>query len=319
MYKLSICIPTYNRSNFLSECIDSLLDSIHSYENLVEVLVLDNSSTDNTRDVMNSICAKYSFIKYFRNSTNIGAEANFFLSAVKAKGRYCLILGDDDKLELSAVKIILNAIEKQKEPALIIMNYSLHSKNFESVLSNSFHNKQNDLYFSNKNSVMDEFGPTLSFISSVVFQREAIGMINIENYDYFKEYGFSFLYMIYDYLSQNETAFYISTPLIRQRTNNSTINIKKFFFIGMPLVFGRLRESGYSKSTLLSAKEQIFEKYLKYHLLSMKLNYINIDDEIKRLTYSILLSRKSRVKAFILLYFPSGFFVFLRMLKRLTT
>ena len=49
MKLVSVIIPTYNRGKMLSECVDSILKS--TYTNL-EVLIVDNNSTDNTVELM---------------------------------------------------------------------------------------------------------------------------------------------------------------------------------------------------------------------------------------------------------------------------
>jgi glycosyltransferase involved in cell wall biosynthesis len=47
---LSVCIPTYNRAGYLHECLSSI--ETRGLDNLVEVVVSDNASTDDTLDVL---------------------------------------------------------------------------------------------------------------------------------------------------------------------------------------------------------------------------------------------------------------------------
>ena len=49
---VSVVIPTYNSENFISDCLDATVNQ--TYEN-IEILIVDNGSTDSTRDV----CAQY--------------------------------------------------------------------------------------------------------------------------------------------------------------------------------------------------------------------------------------------------------------------
>lgn len=316
MYKISICIPTYNRANYLIECLDSVLKAIIGFENQVEIVVSDNASEDNTEMLMQDYCLDYPFIKYYKNEINIGAEGNFFLAIERSSGKYCLLLGDDDKITSDAIEQIINILNQYCNLSILILNYAMYDKIFDIELNSSFHKILTDKYYGDKNLVMSDFGPSLSFISSVVFEREAIKKINIKNYNYFKEYGFSFLYMIYDYLSQKQSCFYLSKPLILQRSDNSSVDIKKFFFHGLPKVFDYLKDYGYSVNVLTESKERIFEIYLKYHILDMKLKKLQIDDEIRDLTFTVLTKNSNKLIAFLLFYLPNDFFIVLRKIKR---
>ena len=63
--KLSIIVPTYNRANYLKECLDSIINQ--NYPN-IEVIVTDDNSTDNTKEVVKEYIQKYPFIKFVKNN-----------------------------------------------------------------------------------------------------------------------------------------------------------------------------------------------------------------------------------------------------------
>lgn len=88
---VSVIIPTYNRSDFLKEAIESVL--AQTYENF-ELLILDNCSPDHTPDVVAGF--KDPRIKYLRHQCNIGATANWAYGVHWAQGKYLSILCDDD-------------------------------------------------------------------------------------------------------------------------------------------------------------------------------------------------------------------------------
>jgi abequosyltransferase len=60
---LSICIPTFNRSEVLDNTLNSLFSNSEFNSNQIEVIVSDNCSTDNTVQVV----TKYPLVKYYRN------------------------------------------------------------------------------------------------------------------------------------------------------------------------------------------------------------------------------------------------------------
>lgn len=90
---VTIAIPTYNRARFITEAIRSA--QAQTYRN-IEILVVDNCSTDNTRLIVESIKDKR--LKYCRNPKNIGMKNNWNKCVQLAKGQFILILGDDDIL-----------------------------------------------------------------------------------------------------------------------------------------------------------------------------------------------------------------------------
>lgn len=94
--KVSVLIPTYNRAEFLSLCIESAL--AQDYPNL-EVIVSDNASDDNTGEMMQKKYGADSRVRYYRNETNLGVFPNWErLLYEYATGEYGKLLCDDDYL-----------------------------------------------------------------------------------------------------------------------------------------------------------------------------------------------------------------------------
>ena len=71
---LSICIPTYNRAEYLAKSLDSLI--VQPEFSQIEVVISDNASTDNTEEVCKHYREKYPNIVYYRNQENI-LDRNF--------------------------------------------------------------------------------------------------------------------------------------------------------------------------------------------------------------------------------------------------
>jgi glycosyltransferase involved in cell wall biosynthesis len=101
-YKLSICIPTFNRAKHLVNCLQSII-SIRSRSNATfQVCVADNCSTDETEAVVYRAQESID-IKYHRNNTNLGIPKNFLNVVNMADGEFVWLIGDDDLLLPSAV------------------------------------------------------------------------------------------------------------------------------------------------------------------------------------------------------------------------
>jgi len=89
--KVSVCIPSYNAGKFIGETIKSVLDS--AYQDF-EIVVNDDASTDNTREIVESF--EDSRIKFYQNQENVGAIKNWNLAIKKATGEYVGLLNHDD-------------------------------------------------------------------------------------------------------------------------------------------------------------------------------------------------------------------------------
>lgn len=90
---VSILIPVYNRENLIGECIESALAQTYTH---IEVVVVDNASTDETWAICQQFAAKDQRVRVFRNDTNIGPVRNWLRCLDKAQGEYGKILFSDD-------------------------------------------------------------------------------------------------------------------------------------------------------------------------------------------------------------------------------
>lgn len=97
--KITIGIPTWNRSSYVVEAVESAL--AQTYENL-EIIVSDNASTDDTWEKLRQI--HDSRIVLLRQQTNIGGIANLNACLHCATGKFFLLLSDDDLLSRRAIE-----------------------------------------------------------------------------------------------------------------------------------------------------------------------------------------------------------------------
>ena len=112
---VTIVIPTRNHARFLPESIGSAI--AQTYRNL-EILVLDNASTDDTTNVVISITGQDNRVRYIRNETDIGLARNFNRGIFLASGDYINILCADDLLEPSFIRKMMEAFRENPSVAL---------------------------------------------------------------------------------------------------------------------------------------------------------------------------------------------------------
>lgn len=90
--KVSVMIPVYNQEDYVKECLDSILSQ--DYQN-IELVVIDDCSTDSTKEVLQSYQGN-SKVKLVFNDVNLGMTRNADKALGMCTGDYvCLFAGDD--------------------------------------------------------------------------------------------------------------------------------------------------------------------------------------------------------------------------------
>lgn len=121
---VSILIPVYNRENLISKTIESAINQ--SYED-IEVIIVDNKSTDNTFE----ICKKYeknfpNIIKVFQNNKNLGPVRNWKECLRYSKGNYIKFLYSDDQIDKDFIKRTLNFLIKDNNIAFVFTRVKIY-------------------------------------------------------------------------------------------------------------------------------------------------------------------------------------------------
>ena len=93
----TIAIPTYKRTNLLKEAIESALDQ--SYTGAYDIIVVDNNpDRDDETELMMKGYSDNFRIGYYKNSVNLGMTGNWNRLYELARGKYVVMLHDDDLL-----------------------------------------------------------------------------------------------------------------------------------------------------------------------------------------------------------------------------
>jgi len=120
---ITIAIPTYNNASTIAKTVESCLQQTDLDD--VEVLVVNNSSTDDTEDVLKKYNG-FSKLRVLKNSQTASLYENHNICLSQAKGKYVLFCHSDDYLDLNAVKILKSKIKSRGYPdRYIVWGYSL--------------------------------------------------------------------------------------------------------------------------------------------------------------------------------------------------
>ena len=125
---VSIIMPTFNSSKTIFDSINSVQSQ--TYQNW-EMIIIDDGSTDNTKDIITPFLSDYR-IKYLRQ-LNSGPSIARNNGINKAKGKYLAFLDSDDIWKPNKLELQLNYLKKNPDCCLIHTNYST----FESNTQNS--------------------------------------------------------------------------------------------------------------------------------------------------------------------------------------
>ena len=114
---VSILTTVFNREDFLSDCISSVLYS--SFEDW-EMVIVDDVSSDNSFRIACEWAAKDARIKAYRNEVNLGDYANRNRASSYAKGKYLKYLDADDTLYRYSLAYFVEALEQHPDAVLAL-------------------------------------------------------------------------------------------------------------------------------------------------------------------------------------------------------
>jgi teichuronic acid biosynthesis glycosyltransferase TuaG len=114
---VSVVIPTYNRASFLKQTIESVLNQ--TYKN-IELIVVDDGSTDNTKDVISPYLHRIQYIftenKGPAHARNIGMKTS--------KGKYISLLDSDDEFLPFKIEAQVSLMEKNPDIGMVFSEFS---------------------------------------------------------------------------------------------------------------------------------------------------------------------------------------------------
>lgn len=101
----SIITPVYNREDCIARCIESVISQL-KWNTEVEHIIVDDGSTDRTKDIINLYISQYQHIKCILFTQNRGTNAARNAAINAAKGDFCIILDSDDYFTEDALNTI---------------------------------------------------------------------------------------------------------------------------------------------------------------------------------------------------------------------
>lgn len=121
--KVSIIVPVYNTADFLEECLESI--RLQTYKNF-EVLIINDGSTDNSREICECFCKTDFRFKLF-NQVQSGLSVSRNNGLLKAEGELVLFVDSDDRIKSNLLEYCLDVIE-ETNVEVVVFSYYLTNK-----------------------------------------------------------------------------------------------------------------------------------------------------------------------------------------------
>jgi CDP-glycerol glycerophosphotransferase len=162
--KISIVIPIFNTDEYLSDCLNSILNQ--TYKN-IEVILVNNASTDKSYEIISKFNKEYEIFKLYNYSKkqNVGAARNYGIK--KVTGDYIYFLDSDDFLEIDTLELLVENINdyplikgvqrKTRKTRDELIKYQL-----EKELENQLTKENNEIVQDENNDELDEYEPSLN-------------------------------------------------------------------------------------------------------------------------------------------------------------
>jgi glycosyltransferase involved in cell wall biosynthesis len=248
--KVSVIVPNYNHSLYLKERIDSILNQ--TYQNF-ELILLDDCSTDNSRDILDNYASHPKVSGVYLNDKNSG---NTFLQWAKgialAKGEYIWLAESDDYADSSFLQETVGLIDAHPNAVMCLTGSKAVDKNSK-ILRKDFDKWKETSEFKIFNGI-DYIGHNLAYRNSVYNASMVIFRKNAsQNLDHlFQQLKYSG-----DWLFWIELAQYGDVIEVRKKLNYFRQHPNKVTFRG--------RKNGMSLSNDIKVYEYLFYK-IKFSL-----------------------------------------------------
>lgn len=109
--KLSIIVPAYNVENYITQCLDSIVNALTDF-NDYEIIVVEDCSTDNTLALLKEISSNYKNLKLLINQKNLGLSGARNKALKYSSGHYITFVDSDDILSYGILTAVAKKIDE---------------------------------------------------------------------------------------------------------------------------------------------------------------------------------------------------------------
>jgi len=182
---VSVVIATYNATKYIDEQLESILNQ--TYQN-IEIIILDDDSTDNTLSILEHYAKRYPHIKVIKNNNRLGVIKNFEKGISIANGDFIALCDQDDIWIEDKLLQQVESIKDYKIPALVHSDLEVIDSNGKTVHKSFFDLK--GYSFSSKKSLSIMISRSGIMGNTILFNQALKDIIlpfydNIPMHDYY--------------------------------------------------------------------------------------------------------------------------------------
>jgi glycosyltransferase involved in cell wall biosynthesis len=165
--KVSVIVPNYNHARFLRQRLDSIFNQ--TFQDF-EVIILDDCSTENSKEVIEEYRNRSQVSHVVYNETNSGSPFKQWAKGIDlAQGEYIWIAESDDWAEVNFLEIMVSCINSNRNIALVFSASNwVYLDHEDKILLHSKIFKMNGIEFIKKRMIC---GNSIQNASAVIFRK----------------------------------------------------------------------------------------------------------------------------------------------------
>ena len=142
---ISVVLPNYNHAQYIGDALESIVSQ--SYRPL-EVIVIDDGSTDNSVEIIDKFVGKYPFVRLIRNKTNLGTVAAAKRGEAIASGYYLHRMAADEIVLSGFYEKLINILIKHPQAGMGIVESEMIDGQTGNIVKNTRRFCEEPCYFS---------------------------------------------------------------------------------------------------------------------------------------------------------------------------
>lgn len=222
---VSVIALCYNHERFVREAIESVLNQTYSN---IEIIIVDDASTDNSRLVIEQLTKEYSQIKYIPLEKNIGSCAAFNIGYKASKGDFIIDFATDDVLLPTRIENGVSALKNGGGD--VGVNFSnAYIVNEDNAVLNKFYETNNE----GKALQPPPEGDIYSMLIKRYFICPPTLFSKREVFDYLGGYDENLTYEDFDFLVRSSRKYkycYTDEVLVHRRILPNSMSTKQYVY-----------------------------------------------------------------------------------------
>lgn len=219
-----VCIPAYNAEPTIGKTLESLVNQ--SYSN-IDIIIVDNNSSDKTAEIVNCFIRKHDNIKLIRYNKTVPSYENFDRCIEHCYGKYTCIFHSDDKYGFDIIEREVAFLEEHEDAGAVFSFANIINENDKII---SKFNIATELYERDTFSYQELFPIILKyggcFVTPSAMVRTKVYKNDIKKHQINKRFGPAFDVDVWIRILQNHRVGFIKKELMYYRMSTSSVSFR---------------------------------------------------------------------------------------------